>query len=45
MKIWQDLLSTDYGLLSLAVIVFMLVMAGWYIRFFRRKMMQSPGEE
>jgi hypothetical protein len=45
MKIWQDLLSTDYGLLSLAVIVFMLVMGWWFLRFFLRKMALPPGEE
>lgn len=45
MKLWQDLLSTDYGLLSLAVIVFMLGMAVWYLRFFLRKMAQPPGKD
>jgi hypothetical protein len=38
MKLMQDLLSTDYGLMSLAVIVIVVVMAGWYARFFKRKM-------
>jgi hypothetical protein len=45
MKLWQDLLSTDYGLLSLGVILFMLIMAVWYIRFFMRKMTLPPGKE
>ncbi|MCA0327432.1 MAG: DUF3149 domain-containing protein [Proteobacteria bacterium] len=45
MKLWQDLLSTDYGLLSLAVLLFILVMAGWYWRFFKRKMALPPGQE
>ncbi|MDR2155738.1 MAG: DUF3149 domain-containing protein [Burkholderiaceae bacterium] len=45
MKLWQDLLSTDYGLLSLGVIVFMLVMAVWYVIFFMRKMTLPPGEK
>ncbi|MFV0680900.1 DUF3149 domain-containing protein [Ottowia sp.] len=45
MKLWQDLFSTDYGLLSLAVIVFMLGMGVWYLRFFLRKMATPPSEE
>jgi hypothetical protein len=45
MKLWQDLLTTDYGLLSLAVLVFILVMAWWYLRFFMRKMALPPGKE
>jgi len=45
MKIWQDLLSTDYGLLSLGVIVFILIMAVWFIYFFKRKMALPPGEK
>jgi len=43
MKIVQDLLHTDYGVLSLIVILFMLVMAVWFIRFFISKMNQKPG--
>jgi len=43
MKLFQDLFSTDYGLLSLGVIVFILVMAVWFIYFFVRKMNQKPG--
>jgi phosphoglycerol transferase MdoB-like AlkP superfamily enzyme len=42
MKLWMDLLTTDYGLLSLAVIVFILVMAVWYWRFFSSKMALPP---
>ncbi|MCL1961331.1 MAG: DUF3149 domain-containing protein [Desulfovibrionaceae bacterium] len=45
MKLWQDLLSTDYGLLSLAVILFMLVMAAWFVRFFLQKMEQPPSKK
>lgn len=44
MKLWQDLLSTDYGLLSLIVILFMLVMAVWFVRFFLNKMAQPPNK-
>jgi hypothetical protein len=45
MKLWIDLFSTDYGLLSLGVIVFTVAMAVWYIRFFLRKMAQPPGKK
>jgi hypothetical protein len=38
MKLLIDLFSTDYGLMSLAVIVFMLGMAVWFFFFFRRMM-------
>jgi hypothetical protein len=41
MKALIDLFSTDYGLLSLAVLAFILVMAGWYLRFFLRKIGES----
>lgn len=34
MKIWIDLFSTDYGLMSLGVIVLMLVMAVYFLRIF-----------
>jgi Protein of unknown function (DUF3149) len=37
MKAIVDLFSTDYGLFSVAGIVFMLSMAVWFIRFFNRK--------
>ena len=43
MKLLTDLLSTDYGLMSIAVIVFMLGMAWWFGAFFRRKMNESAG--
>ena len=38
MKMLTDLLTTDYGLMSLAVIVFTLGMAVWFWTFFVRKM-------
>ena len=41
MKALMDLFSTDYGLFSIAGIVFMLFMAGWFYRFFTRKMQES----
>lgn len=34
MKALQDFLSTDYGLMSLAVILFMLGMGAFFIRYF-----------
>jgi len=36
-----DLFSTDYGLFSVGVIVFMLYMAYWFSRFFKRKMAED----
>ena len=44
MKMLHDLISTDYGLMSLAVIVFMLGMVVWFGFFFRRKMAESEVE-
>ncbi len=41
MKAIVDLFSTDYGLLSLAVLLFIIVMAGWFLRFFSRKMNEA----
>ncbi|MBP8150393.1 MAG: DUF3149 domain-containing protein [Limnohabitans sp.] len=38
MKMLIDLFSTDYGLMSLAVIVFMLLMAAFFLRMFVHKM-------
>jgi hypothetical protein len=38
MKMLVDLLTTDYGLMSLIGIVFMLGMAVWFRLFFIRKM-------
>lgn len=41
MKAIVDLFSTDYGLLSLAVLLFIPFMAWWFYRFFARKMEES----
>jgi hypothetical protein len=38
MKLLTDLISTDYGLMSLAVIIVTLGMAVWFRMFFVRKM-------
>lgn len=41
MKAWVDLFSTDYGLASLAVIVFMLGMGVFFFRLFTSAMNDS----
>jgi len=41
MKMLTDLFSTDYGLMSIAVIAFMLGMAVWFGAFFKRKMAED----
>ena len=41
---WQALFGTDYGLFSLAVIVFLLGMGVFFIWFFIRKIQQSTDE-
>lgn len=41
MKAIVDLFSTDYGLFSIAVILFVIFMGGWFLRFFSRKMAES----
>ena len=38
MKALHDLFSTDYGLMSIGGIVFMLCMGVFFVRFFNRKM-------
>jgi hypothetical protein len=38
MKALTDLFTTDYGLMSVAGIAFMLGMAVWFRTFFKRKM-------
>jgi len=41
MKALTDLFSTDYGLMSVAGIVFMIFMGIWFIAFFKRKMKED----
>ena len=41
MKLLIDLFSTDYGLLSLAVIAFVLVMAVYFARYFIKHMQEN----
>lgn len=38
MKFLSDLFGTDYGLMSITGIVFMLGMGVFFLRFFKRKM-------
>ncbi len=45
MKLWIDLFSTDYGLMSIIGIIFMIFMGIWFIFFFMRKASQPPGEK
>ncbi|MBV1731766.1 MAG: DUF3149 domain-containing protein [Hydrogenophaga sp.] len=41
MKAMVDLFSTDYGLFSIAGIIFMIGMAIWFYRFFMRKISEA----
>ena len=41
MKLFTDLVTTDYGLLSFATIGFVLVMAGWFGLYFKRKIAED----
>jgi len=41
MKLLSDLFGTDYGLMSITGIVFMLGMGVFFIRFFKRKMRED----
>lgn len=45
MKAMVDLFSTDYGLFSIAGIIFMLGMAVWFYRFFNRKMDEAERDQ
>ena len=38
---WQLLISSDIGLFSLFVIAFIIGMAIWFSRFFKRKMIED----
>lgn len=41
MKLLRDLFSTDYGLMSVAVLVVTIGMAIWFQRYFKRKMAED----
>ena len=45
MKLWQDLFGTDYGLMSIVGIAFMICMAIWFVRFFLRKINERPTQD
>ena len=45
MKALADLFSTDYGLFSIAGLLFIVFMAFWFYRFFTRKMNESAGQK
>ena len=45
MKLFNDLISTDYGLMSLAVIAITLGMSVFFARYFSRKMRESEAEQ
>lgn len=42
MKLLTDLFSTDYGLMSIGGIAFMLCMGGFFLRLFLGKMKHDP---
>lgn len=44
MKLLKDLFSTDYGLMSIGVIAFTLIMGAYFARLFKRKMEESAKE-
>ena len=44
MKLLTDLFTTDYGIMSISGIAFMLCMAGFFIWYFNHKMHEKPPE-
>ena len=42
---WKELLTTDYGLASLAVIVFVVGMSIFFGRMFSKKMNEKPNDQ
>ena len=43
MKLMHDLFTTDYGIMSISGIAFMLGMGVFFVRFFKNKMNESVG--
>ncbi|MDE2585432.1 MAG: DUF3149 domain-containing protein [Betaproteobacteria bacterium] len=41
---WKELFGTDIGLLSVFTIGFVLVMGGYFVSMFKRKMNEKPGQ-
>jgi len=44
MKLIHDLFSTDYGIMSISGIIFMLGMGVFFVKFFTNKMNESAGQ-
>ena len=42
MKLLTDLFTTDYGIMSISGIAFMLCMAAFFIWYFNHKMAEAP---
>ena len=45
MRAFTDFFSTDYGLMSAAVILFMLGMGAFYVRYFLKHMHEDDARE
>mgnify|MGYP000040529027 CR=1 FL=1 len=45
MKLIHDLFSTDYGIMSISGIVFMLGMGVFFVKFFTNKMNESAAKD
>ena len=45
MQAWKDFFTTDYGLLSAAVILFMLVMMGYFINYVSKHIREDTERE
>ena len=45
MRAFADFFSTDYGLMSAAVILFMLRMGAFYVRYFLKHMHEDEARE
>lgn len=45
MKLLTDLFTTDYGIMSISGIAFMLCMAVFFIWYFNHKMAEAPPAE
>jgi hypothetical protein len=42
---WKELFSTDIGLLSIATIAFILGMAGFFVRYFTKKIDEDAHQQ
>jgi hypothetical protein len=41
MKVFADLFATDYGMMSIGVIVVVIVMGAWFSAYFKRKIAED----